>query len=49
MMDLSDTFDEVSDEVFVDAGHMNMRGNFHVALRLSAWLARELGARSAEG
>jgi hypothetical protein len=40
--DLSDIFNDVEDEVFVDAGHLNPRGNFYVALSLADMLARKL-------
>lgn len=41
MTDLSDALDDVRAEVFVDAGHLNMQGNFHVAVRLAEQLARQ--------
>jgi hypothetical protein len=49
MADLSGVLDEVQEEVFVDAGHLNMRGNFYVAVRLADLLARGVGSARGGG
>lgn len=48
MVDLSDILDEVEGEMFVDVGHLNLRGNFHVAVRLADLLAKQLGRVSGQ-
>lgn len=42
LLDLSSLFDEVVEEGFIDTGHLNMRGNFRVALCLADLLAQDL-------
>ncbi|MCY2932525.1 MAG: hypothetical protein NT172_00030 [Planctomycetota bacterium] len=42
IIDFSDIFDFSPQQMFVDAGHLNAKGNFQVALRLSDLIARDL-------
>lgn len=43
-VDLSDTFKNASNEVYIDSGHLNRLGNVFIARAMAADLAVRLGA-----
>jgi len=42
LQDFTDVFDQTNEEVYYDEGHINSRGNFIVASRISKYLLNHL-------